>query len=192
MRMPMSRRSGIWDGERSFDGKIAMANNPIAELVRSLAHEDEPATIVAAVRLRRALEIDGVSIAGADLTRARLARSILRDVHADGAKLDQLEATGATFLFVQAVASSLRLATFDRCLVEQSDFSRANLERSTWRSASVFGTGFAGAALADVRLDDALFVECDFRGADLGTVNLDRVQPRPVPGLSDAICGRRV
>jgi uncharacterized protein YjbI with pentapeptide repeats len=116
--------------------------------------------------------IEGVSLEHVDARRARLTGATLRDVHAGRGMLEELDAEAVTLLRLEAVAATMRQADLRSCLAEHCDFSQANLARSNWRDASVFWCAFSGAALVDLLCDDALFVECDFRGADLSAVNL--------------------
>lgn len=117
-------------------------------------------------------EIADVCLERVDLRHARLAGSTLRDVQAQGGMLDAIDAEGATLLRVQATDAAMRGADLSCCLAEHSDFSRADLQRSNWRDASVFWSFFSGAVLIDMLCDDALFVDCDLRGADLRVLNL--------------------
>jgi uncharacterized protein YjbI with pentapeptide repeats len=111
------------------------------------------------------------SIERIDLRGARFAGATLRDVDACRGALDELNAEDVTLRSVQAIAASMRRADLRRGLVEHSDFSWANLERSNWRGANVFWCSFTGSMLNDVLCDDALFIECDLCGADLSAMN---------------------
>jgi uncharacterized protein YjbI with pentapeptide repeats len=119
----------------------------------------------------RGQTIANVSIEHVDLHGAWLAGATLHDIDGCRSVLDEVNAEDITLRRAQMIAASMRRADLRRCLAEHSDFSWANLERSNWRSASVFWCSFTGAVLNDVLCDDALFVECDLRGADLSVVN---------------------
>lgn len=114
--------------------------------------------------------IADVSIEHVDMRRARLGEGTLRDVRAARGLMDDIDCEGATLLRVGATAAAMWRADLRSCHIEHCDFSWANLERSNWRDASVFSCMFVGTVLVDVLCDDALFVDCDLRGADLSAI----------------------
>jgi len=115
--------------------------------------------------------IEGVTIA-TDLSVARLDGATLHDVIADHVAADRIDARRTLLIRTSFAAASMCEAVLDECAVDCCSFSRANLERTSWRGATVFDSRFDGAALVDASLDDALFEDCSFQGADFATVHL--------------------
>jgi uncharacterized protein YjbI with pentapeptide repeats len=89
---------------------------------------------------------------------------------ADGARLVLLDA--------DARGQDLRSQRLAGAVIDRSTFEGAQLAASSWASARVGNTSFRGAVFADALLDDALFLECDLRDADLSCL-ADDGTPRP-------------
>ena len=112
-----------------------------------------------------------VTLANGDLRRARFVGAMLSDVQFHSTVLAEIDAEGAVLARVDAIGATMHSGNLRSCLVEASNFSRANLERTDWHDASVFDSRFPGAAMADTLLAEAMFVDCDFRGTDLRIVS---------------------
>jgi hypothetical protein len=93
------------------------------------------------------------------------------ELAADGGELPETSWNELHVTRCRVVASNLRGATFDGALVEECDFSWANLARTTWRGAELVGTQLAGAMMFESVLEDVTFIDCDLRGAYLGVVD---------------------
>lgn len=81
-------------------------------------------------------------LAGADFSRLRMARCLID-------------------------TSMLLSATFDRSWMWKCNWSLCRMARTVWRGAQLHRCTLCGVELLDAMLDDAVFVECDFRYADL-------------------------
>lgn len=112
--------------------------------------------------------IEGLDLDDLDLAKLSARKAHLTDVSARRAELTSLDATSAELRGCRFFDSDLSAAVFDEACVEDCDFSRSRLHRSSWRRAVVANVTFIGATLECAKLEGAVFSGCDFRAALLG------------------------
>jgi hypothetical protein len=83
--------------------------------------------------------------------------------------------------------ASLRGTWFVESLVETSDFAYGDLRETLWQRTRVRRCHFREAELGDARFEDALFIDCDLRSANLG----DSADHGPAAGVTFVRCDLR-
>lgn len=188
-RAALARLRSAFDGAESACTMFAMRSKP---LEHEVARERVQAIRIAFARLfERWIPIfaDGfemtrvadaiepslfaaaAEVVRADLSGSILAGSVLRELRANEARFDRIDAARAKWKACRFVECSLVAALFDGSGMDSCDFSRANLTGSRWRGANAVQCRFAGAMLFDADCHQSIFAECNFRGADFGTRN---------------------
>lgn len=75
---------------------------------------------------------------------------------------------GATVQDCDLVGSVLALSRMRNASINGGDWARINGDRFHLAGSAVSGVSFQGARLVSSNLDEAVFTDCDFRGANLG------------------------
>jgi uncharacterized protein YjbI with pentapeptide repeats len=111
--------------------------------------------------------LDGVIFARADVSFSTFARAELRGVQMVQTNLQSCSFVGARLAQCNLLGAVIALGKLDDAVIEGGRFDRAYLNRCLWRRARVQGASFRYADLANSALDDAVFINCDLRGANL-------------------------
>jgi uncharacterized protein YjbI with pentapeptide repeats len=122
-----------------------------------------------------AQDLSGSVVTRADLTGADLSSADVHavrwtDVDLSRARLGSALLHSSKWVRCRFVEAGLALASVGDSIVEDCDFSRAALPRSTWFRADLARCRFDGAQIADARFDHAVIVDSSFRGASFATV----------------------
>ena len=122
-------------------------------------------------------QLEGVDLSEANLEKSDLTGAVLRDAHLMRTRLDGSDGSGLDASGAIAMRAKLRGAWWDGCVLNEADFSRADLAESVLTGGSAIGIRLSGAKLREANLSkcnlsDAEFVEaklhkCDLMGADL-------------------------
>ncbi|MCP4124813.1 MAG: pentapeptide repeat-containing protein [Bacteroidetes bacterium] len=134
-----------------------------------------------AVFLRRKREARGdrlqtISLQGADLRRARAARSFLAGLDLRGARLDYADLDQAQLVDVDLRGASLRRIYAWEADLSGSDLRRADLEGADVRNGLFVGTDLRGATLKDAEILDANVEQANIRSANLEVFSPVRIQ----------------
>jgi uncharacterized protein YjbI with pentapeptide repeats len=116
--------------------------------------------------------IAGVTLRASNLRAARLSMARLLDLNARGANLDGAIAIAARLSRVSFTSASMRGVNLQAVIARDCDFSNVNIANAHWHGGTVVRCSFAGAELWDLSADRAMFLDCDFRGADLAVGEL--------------------
>ncbi len=176
----MTRQDAL---DRAAAGRLAgadLAGVPLAKADLSGANLQKIAA--AGVRLR------GAALRGADLAGANLAGADLREADLTGANLAGADLRGARLrecrlARVQAADATAAGADFSVALLQDADFSRADLRGAKFYGAALDRVNFAGADLSRAEFDGAEFREVNFAGANLERATLHRVYGQPLAAL---------
>jgi hypothetical protein len=122
-----------------------------------------------------AQDLSGSVVTRADLTGADLSSADVHavrwtDVDLSRARLGSALLHSSKWVRCRFVEAGLALASVGDSILEDCDFSRAALPRSTWFRADLARCRFDGAQIADARFDHAVIVDSSFRGASFATV----------------------
>jgi uncharacterized protein YjbI with pentapeptide repeats len=108
---------------------------------------------------------DSVDLAEADASYSTFAHAEWTDVRAPGANLGSCSFAGARLVRCDVEGAYLALAKLGGAVVGGGNWSRTNLDRALLDGARFDGTELRDADFGNARLDDAIFVDCDMRGA---------------------------
>jgi uncharacterized protein YjbI with pentapeptide repeats len=111
--------------------------------------------------------LDGVIFDRADVSFSTFARAVLTGAQMVQTNLQSCSFVGARLMQCNLLGASLALGKLDDAVIEGGRFDRAYLNRCLWRRARVQGASFRDADFANSALDDAVFIDCDMRGANL-------------------------
>jgi uncharacterized protein YjbI with pentapeptide repeats len=111
--------------------------------------------------------LDGVIFARADVSFSTFARAVLTGAQMVQTNLQSCSFVGARLMQCNLLGASLALGKLDDAMIEGGRFDSAYLNRCLWRRARVQGASFRDADFANSALDDAVFIDCDMRGANL-------------------------
>jgi uncharacterized protein YjbI with pentapeptide repeats len=111
--------------------------------------------------------LERVVFDGALLEAARMIDAELVDVSARAARATSLALGRATLARGTFAGATLALATFVEARIDGTSFERADLDRTDWRGAVVTGASFADTVLGNAWLDGGTFRACTFERADL-------------------------
>lgn len=139
---------------RKGDGRLDIANIDGAGV--KVGAQDMSGALLEGVIFDRA-DVSFSTFAGAELTGVQMVQADLQSCSFVGARLARCDFTGAI----------LALGKLDDAVIEGGRFDHAYLNRCLWRRARVRGASFLDADFANSALDDAVFIECDLRGANL-------------------------
>ena len=119
--------------------------------------------------------LSDVTLDRADLAFANLHAANLERVRAHGATLSKANLSGATMDGCDFTGAAMMNCKLGDGTIAGSAFDRAFLKHSTWYRAKIRGSSFTGAVFANAAIDQAEFVDCDLRGADLSVAEHDAV-----------------
>jgi uncharacterized protein YjbI with pentapeptide repeats len=139
---------------RKGDGRLDITN--IDGAGGKVGAQDMSGALLEGVIFDRA-DVSFSTFAGAELTGVRMVQTDLQSCSFVGARLARCDFTGAI----------LALGKLDDALIEGGRFDHAYLNRCLWRRTRVQGASFCYADFANSVLDDAVFINCDLRGANL-------------------------
>lgn len=147
------------DGVVDVAGKL-ITGMSLADALRYLERERGIAADPEAV-------IAGASLRDADLPLACLAAARMVDLDARGVSLNEASAPEARLSRVDLTGASMRAVDLRAALARDCNFSEASMVNAQWHDGTAVLCSFARAELAGLRADRAMFLHCDFRGADL-------------------------
>lgn len=139
---------------RKGDGRLDIANIDSAGV--KVGAQDMSGALLEGVIFDRA-DVSFSTFAGAELTGVRMVQAGLQSCSFVGARLARCDFLGAI----------LALGKLDDAVIEGGRFDHAYLNRCLWRRTRVQGASFRYADSANSALDDAVFIDCDLRGANL-------------------------
>jgi uncharacterized protein YjbI with pentapeptide repeats len=147
------------DGIADVAGKL-ITGMALGDALRYLERErgtvGDPEAVIASVSLR-----------DADLPMACLSAARMLDLDARGVSLNEASAPEARLSRVDLTGASMRAVDLRAALARDCNFSEASMINVRWHDGTAVLCSFARAALAGLRADRAMFLHCDFRGADL-------------------------
>jgi uncharacterized protein YjbI with pentapeptide repeats len=106
-------------------------------------------------------DLDGLPLSGIMLRGATIA-----NVTARRARLDYSDVTKSHITRSYFESASFRKSVLDQAVLEACDLSKANLEQTRWRYASLAQCSAAGASFLDADVEGTSFVDCDLRSTD--------------------------
>jgi uncharacterized protein YjbI with pentapeptide repeats len=109
--------------------------------------------------------LDGVIFDRATVSYSTFERAELTDVRMVQTDLRSCSFVGARLLRCDFLGAILVRGKLDYTVIEGGRFGRAYLDRCIWRRARADGVDFRDADFGASALEDAVFVDCDFRGA---------------------------
>ena len=109
--------------------------------------------------------LDGVVLNGADASFSTFERAELAAVRAVQANLGSCSFVLARLVRCDFLGANVALGKLDDAVVGGGRFDRAHLDRTLWSRAKVYGATFREADFGNARLDEAVFTDCDLRGA---------------------------
>jgi uncharacterized protein YjbI with pentapeptide repeats len=131
-----------------------------------VAHVDARNLPFGACNLRRS-RFTGVLVEGANAEYSSFAEAVWTRVYARGARLQSTNWEGARLEECELRGAGVDLGDLLRATVTGGDWDGVRLERALLNDAVFTSVSLCDARLVDARLDGALFVDCDLRGADL-------------------------
>jgi hypothetical protein len=131
-----------------------------------IAHVDAKNLYLGAQNLRLS-RFEEVTFEGANAEYSTFEQAVWTRVHARGARLASTTWEQGELVECDLRGSDLRLGKLDRVVVTGGDWDRVKFDRATLRHAWFEGVSLRDAVLHDARLDGAMFLECDVRGADV-------------------------
>lgn len=111
------------------------------------------------------LDLDRISLRGANLTEVSLRR----------AGCTAADASGSRWQRCRLDRAGLAMAVLAGAHLGHCNLSRADLAGTSWHRATLAHCALRRATLTDARLDRAVFSDCDLRGADLAIVRSPHV-----------------
>ena len=143
---------------RVGDGRLEIANVDGAGV--KLDAKDMSGALLKDVILNRA-DVSFSIFDRAELTRVRMVE----------ANLQSCSFVGARLVWCDFLGAGIALGKFDDAVIEDGRFDHAYLNRCLWRRARVRGASFCDADFGNSALDEAVFIDCDLRGANLAPRN---------------------
>jgi hypothetical protein len=138
-----------------------------------VAHVDARNLYLGAQDMRLS-RFEAVTFEGANAEFSTFTDAVWVRVYARGARLRSCTWEGTTFQECDLRGSDMCLDKLDRAVVTGGDWDRVKLERASLTHAWFESVSLRDTRFVDTRLDDAVFLDCDFRGADL-SMGHDRV-----------------
>jgi len=139
---------------RKGDGRLDIANIDSAGV--KAGAQDMSGALLEGVIFDRA-DVSFSTFAGAELTGVRMVQTDLQSCSFVGARLARCDFLGAI----------LALGKLDNAVIEDGRFDHAYLNRCLWRRTHVQGASFCYADFANSAFDNAVFINCNLRGANL-------------------------
>jgi uncharacterized protein YjbI with pentapeptide repeats len=129
-----------------------------------IAHVDVTGVKIGAKDLSGA-RLDGVILDRADASFSTFERAELVDVSAAQTNLGSCSFVDARLVRCDLIGANLALGKLDDAVLGGGRFDRAYLDRCLWRRTRADGASFRDADFGNAALDEAMFVDCDLRGA---------------------------
>ena len=111
--------------------------------------------------------LEGVIFDRADVRFSSFDRAKLTGVSLAQTNLDSCSFIAARLVRCDFLGAIFRLGKLEDAVIEGGRFDRAYLNRCLWGRVRVQDASFCDADLANSDLDDAVFIDCDLRGANL-------------------------
>ena len=147
------RAHGEWVRRgRTGDGRLDIANIDVTGV--NVGSPEMSGALLDGVIFDRA-NVSFSTFDRAELTGVRMIQTNIQSCSFVGARLAQCDLLGA----------NLSLGKLDDAVISGGRFARAYLYRCLWRRAYANDVDFGEATFCDSALDDAVFVNCDMRGA---------------------------
>lgn len=127
--------------------------------------------------------VQGMDLAGADLSRTVLANATLREADLSDAVLTESRLDGADFRYARLEAADLSGANLGVAQLRHAKCRMANLTGAVLRGADLSGADLRGARMEGADLKGATMISCDLRGTDLSKAE-NMVQAQ----LDKAVC----
>jgi hypothetical protein len=122
----------------------------------------------------RLSRFEAVTFEGANAGYSTFTDAVWLRVYARGARLHSCTWEGTTFEECDLRGSDMMLNKLSRAVVMGGDWDRVKMDRAILTNAWFESVSLRDTRLIDTRLDNAIFIECDFRGADF-SMGHDRV-----------------
>jgi hypothetical protein len=142
----------VWRG-RTGEGRL------------DIAHVDASRARIGAKDLSGA-RLEGVRLEGADASYSTFEGAELIDVRAAGANLGSCSFVGARLVRCDLASSNLALARLGGATITSGRWDQALLDRAACDRARFEGTSLRNVDINNARLDNTVFADCDFRGAN--------------------------
>jgi uncharacterized protein YjbI with pentapeptide repeats len=109
--------------------------------------------------------LDGVILDRADASFSTFERAELVDVRGVQTNLGSCSFVGARLVRCDLLGANLALGKLDDAVLGGGRFDRTYLDRCLWRRTRADGASFRDADFGNAALDEAVFMDCDLRGA---------------------------
>jgi uncharacterized protein YjbI with pentapeptide repeats/CheY-like chemotaxis protein len=180
-----ARRRKVWEDEVKAKGHESRTGKDVAAFDVSAVVAEHVAWLKSKGVEGRRANLEGMDLAGADLSKAILANATLRRAELSDADMAEARLDGADLRYAVMSAANLIGANLGVASLRHANLAIANLEGAMLRGTDLSGATFRGARLDGADFKGAMMVSTDLREADLSRVdNLTQAQ------IDKAVCDR--